>query len=210
MRTDPILDKLLKKRREAVKGAPTAPLQMAEDIVANEALITPEAREQLEKRPALQPEFVEAQAAAAGVPVERAQAIAAEIQRQAGPALVIESYRAENELKDVFRQLYEAEVLRLQHCPARVKGVTGWQQCGVPLDNIQQALVHHSMHLLWESNDDKVKRAVANDISEKLFPTDIKGVRAALTADERRAALSDPRIRDRLLRRHLATEGTEV
>lgn len=199
MKTDPIADKMLRDLASAREGG--SPVQLVEDLIVNGDVIDDEARDALSKRPRLPDPSVEVIAKKTGLSSARAREIADEVSRGGEPALVVESYRAENEARDAFKLLYEEEIVRLQRCPLRVRRNGEWDTCGVELRDIQQALVHHSMHLMFESRDDRVRRAVTNDISEKLYPTDFKGVRAALTAEERTALFADPRMRDRLLRR---------
>ncbi len=187
---DPILQLREKAKKNAAKALDLVQATVGQDVSAV-----------LEKKPELKPEAVAATAEAKGVPYDRAIEIANEVVTGQPPAVRVEAYRAENELREVFLQLYSEEISRMKFCPVKVKQPGGsWSTCGASIDTIQQALVHHSMHLLY-SSDYRTQRQIMNDISEKLFPTEIRGVSAVLGPEERAGMLRDPRLRDRLLGR---------
>lgn len=194
------LAQLYQRKREAAKKDAGKAIELAEDLTVNGPALTAEARRAIEKRPAIPEAAVEEAAKVKGVSLERAREIARDVEAKSEPVLVIESVRAENELRDVFENLYAAEVQNLQTCPVVVNRGGTKQPCGRELKSIQEALVHHSFHILYGA-DYRTQRATLNDISEKLYPTDIKGVRAALTAEERDALFRNPAMRDRLLKR---------
>ena len=187
-------DPILRLREKAKKNAKKA-LELAQEAG------TQDTAEVLEKKPTFTEAAVEALAGSTGVPVERAKEIANEVVQAQGPAVRVEAFRAENEIRDELLRLYAEEVRRMQRCPVKIKKENGkFEQCGRRIRTIQQALAHHTMHLMY-SADYRVQRQVVNDISEKLFPTEIRGVSAVLGPEERSAALSNPAIRDRLLGR---------
>lgn len=113
----------------------------------------------------------------------------------------------EGEVKDYFRDIYQKEIEKRSTCPYIVKtahmGKTGkesstWEACGDKLETIQQALVHQSLHIMFDSNDPRTQRAMLNDIRELLYPVQEKSIRAALGPDERKerwAALERHRLR---------------
>lgn len=186
----------IEKAKAAARKKASAALDLAEYASGE---LKAEERAALEKRAHLEP-YIETVAAQTGLPAERAVEIAREVERSGEPALIVERIRAEVEAKEIFEELFEKEVARIRTCPVRVKRESGWELCGLPLESIQQALVHHSIHLL-HCPDYRTQRATLNDIRELLYPTEIRGVRAALPAEERAALTRDPRIVKRLLHR---------
>ncbi len=112
------------------------------------------------------------------LPVERVADIANEVQDESGPALVSIT-RSENELREVFKALYDAEIADLQLCP--------WADCGKKLHSIEHAIVHWRIRHLIQSNDPRVVRAVMKDIEEVISATDEKGFEAVLDIEERKA-----------------------
>ena len=120
------------------------------------------------------------------------------------PAIVVEERRFEidSDARALFHELYAAEVKRLETCPWLVPFVKGkkklFKVCGVALDSIEHALVHHRLHLLF-AGDSRTQRSANLDIQTLLFPERSTGVTAALPASERRAMLeTDSHLRKRL------------
>ena len=169
--------------------------------------LSPEARTALEKRPVFEPQFLEQQAQKFGLPVDQVQEMVAEVLREGGPALVVEQrqFGVDEEAREHFRKLYQEEIRKRRTCNRWIvepgtQGKKVKRPCGSTFESIEQALVHHSIHLLYEA-DYRTQRAIWNDIKDLLHPMTEKSLRAALSVDERRRMMQDHRLRARLLGR---------
>ena len=179
------------------------------DRTATPCAVSPEAQVVLEQTPELAPEFIASQAERFDVSLKRVDEIAQTVAQEQGAAVVLEKREisVDAEVKDYFREIYQKEVEKRSTCPYIVKtshmGKTGkesstWEACGDKLESIQQALVHQSLHIMYDSNDPRTQRAMLNDIRELLYPVQEKSIRAALGPDERKerwAALERHRLR---------------
>lgn len=175
--------------------------------------ISADAAVHLSKAPTLEPAFVEAQAKKFDVPEKRVAEIAQTVMRDEGPPMTLEKREisVEGEVKEIFRDEYHKEIVRRATCPYIVRssytGVSGkesstWEKCGEKLESIQQALVHQSLHIMYDSGDPRTQRAMLNDIRELLYPVVEKSFRAILGPDERREKWE-------ALERHRARRGPD-
>lgn len=203
------------------KKATKDPSKLVELLDKTSDHITPEAKEKLTQTPAFSKSFLEGEAQRFGVDRQKVEDVAAVVVEEAGPAMVVEEreWSMEGDVKEYFRELYEREIAKRQVCTWQIteewekqrthedgspmgkpQQASVYRRCNAKLESIQQALVHHSLHLMFDSSDPRTQRAMWNDIKETLFPTREKSVRAALSVEERRRMMGDPRLRERILR----------
>ncbi len=189
--TDPTIQ--LSKQAKADAGKITELL----DRTVTPCAVSPEAQVVLEETPEIAPAFIASQAERFDVPIKRVDEIAQTVAAEHGAAVTLEKREisVDAEVKDYFREIYQKEIEKRATCPYIVKtthmGKTGkesstWEACGDRLESIQQALVHQSLHIMFDSNDPRTQRAMLNDIRELLYPVQEKSIRAVMGADERK------------------------
>jgi hypothetical protein len=196
-------DPLVRLRDKAAED----PRKLGELIVESQlGPVSQEAQAVLEKRPEFTPSFLEQQAQKFGLPLDQIQEIAEAVAASGPPGLVVERHQfgLETEAREHLAALYEKEIQRRRTClrwiytPVERDGK--WRRvrkpCGATFETFDQALVHHSIHLLFEA-DYRTQRAHWNDVLNIKFPLEQKSLRAALTVDERRRLMADPRFRER-------------
>lgn len=194
------------KLRDEAAADPSKVTQLL--VEATVAPLSDEGKAALEKRPEFSPAFLQRQAREFGIPVDKIEEIAAQVIREGAPTLVVEAreFGVDAEAREHFRQIYDLEIAKRKKCnrwvhePDAKTGKKEKRPCGAEFTTIQQALVHHSIHLLFES-DYRTQRSHWNDVREILYPTQERGLRAALTPEERTKMLRDPEMRRRLLAR---------
>ncbi len=146
--------------------------------------------------PPIKDSFIEAQAEKFGTTVERVTEIAEAVAGSMPAPLVLEKreFSVEADVQEYFREIFEKEIRKRDTCPYVMEqiyiGPTGKQssvhdRCGEKLETVQQAWVHHALHIMYDSGDPRTQRAMLMDIRELLWPTQEKSVRAALGPDER-------------------------
>jgi len=172
----------------------------------------------LNNAPKFDDKFLEQEAKRFGASTQQVKDIASTVATD-GPVFVEQrTWEVDSDVKEHFRQLYEKEILKRRVCREQIQEeveeyrkdklgspigkpqkISVWRRCGAVYESFQQALVHQSLHFMFDSKDPRTQRATWNDILELNFPRREKGIRAALsTADRRR--MMDPLLRDRLLR----------
>jgi hypothetical protein len=141
-------------------------------------------------------EFLEAQVAKFGVPIDRLTEIAQTVSESMPTPLVVEKreFSVEADVQEHFREIFQKEIDKRATCNYVVEGnlvgPTGKQSsahklCGDRLETVQQAWVHHALHIMYDCGDPRTQRAMLMDVRELLWPTQEKSMRAALSPDER-------------------------
>jgi hypothetical protein len=207
-------DPVLKLAKQATKDTEKL-LPLLEATVEE---LAPETKDKLENAPKFDADFLKSEAERFHTTTEKVEAIA-EVVSTEGPVFVEErTWEVDADIKEHFKELYEKEISRRRVCDqmiqveeerqrkqsdgqptGRREMISVWKRCGAVYESFQQALVHQSLHLMFDAKDERTKRAMWNDIRELVYPTREKGIRAALTPQERRRMMDD-RLKDRLLR----------
>jgi hypothetical protein len=202
-----VTDEILKLREQAIED-PSAlkPLLIESQL----GPISDEAALALEKRPQFEPTFLEKQAQKFGLPFDQVHQIAQEVVAQGSAALVVERHQfgLESEAREHLAALYEKQIKVRRTCnrwlyapvenpKAPGKYRRARKPCGYVFETFDEALVHHSLHILFEA-DYRTQRAHWNDILNIKYPLEQKTLRAALTVEERRRMMADHRLRERL------------
>ena len=180
--------------------------------------LSPETKEKFTNAPKFDDDFLKQEAKRFGTTKQKVQSVADAVMHENAPVFVEErTWEVDADVKEYFRKLYEQEIRRRRTCRemiqveeerqrksnegapiGRPEKISVWRECGVVYESFQQALVHQSLHLMFDSKDPRTKRAMWNDIRELLHPTREKGIRAALSPQERKRMLDD-RLKRRLL-----------
>ena len=199
--TDPLL-----KLRDVAAQDPGKLTELLRETAT--APISPEARATFEKRPEFSRDFLERQSQQFGVSIEKIQEIADSVMAQGPPTFVVHAreFGVDTEARAHFRNLYDTEILKRRKCGRWIVEADDRTKkkikraCGELFTDVMQAMVHHSIHILFES-DYRTQRAHWNDIRELLSPTQERGIQAALPQSEREKIADDLRRRGHLLSR---------
>ncbi len=193
-----------------IKAAKAKDVKTVLERTTTPAAVSKAAEKQLTRElPPIKESFIEAQAEKFGTTVERVTEIAEAVAGSMPAPLVMEKreFSVEADVQEYFREIFQKEIRKRDTCPYVMEqiyiGPTGKQssvhdRCGEKLETVQQAWVHHALHIMYDSGDPRTQRAMLMDIRELLWPTQEKSVRAALGPDERaeyRGALERHRAR---------------
>ncbi len=208
MAKDPVL-----KLAKQAKSDPSKVLPLLEASID----LDPATAAKLENAPKFNDAFLEAQAEKVGSTTEQLAEVAAQVSAESPVFVEQRTWEVDADVKESFRALYERDIRTRHTCRemiqieeerqrkqdgkpvGRGEKISVWTRCGVIYESFQHALVHQSLHLMFDSKDERTRRAMLNDVRELIYPTREKGVRAALTTQERRRMM-DSRLKQRLLR----------
>lgn len=180
----------MKLRDDAAKH----PEKTTDYLAATSGYVSPEAKQTLEKKPSFKPGFIQKQAEKFGLSPDKVEAIAAEVVETGAPIFAVAERRefsVDDDVRERFTKLYNEELARRRQCPRR--------NCDAHFTDLQQVLVHWSLHLLFEA-DNRTQKMMWEAIRELNYPTQEKGLQAVLPAEERKQLLRDPLMRARLRR----------
>lgn len=180
-----------------IKAAKAKDVKTVLERTTTPAAVSKEAEAKLTRElPPIKESFIEAQAEKFGTTVERVTEIAEAVAGSMPAPLVMEKreFSVEADVQEYFREIFQKEIRKRDTCPYMMEQIhiapTGKQssfngRCGEKLETVQQAWVHHALHIMYDSGDPRTQRAMLMDIRELLWPTQEKSVRAALGPDER-------------------------
>lgn len=180
-----------------IKAAKAKDVKTVLERTTTPAAVSKEAEAKLTRElPPIKESFIEAQAEKFGTTVERVTEIAEAVAGSMPAPLVLEKreFSVEADVQEYFREIFQKEIRKRDTCPYMMEQIhiapTGKQstfngRCGEKLETVQQAWVHHALHIMYDSGDPRTQRAMLMDIRELLWPTQEKSVRAALGPDER-------------------------
>jgi len=180
-----------------IKAAKAGDVKTVLERTTTTAAVSKEAEKHLTKElPPVKESYIAAQAEKFGTTVERVTEIAQVVASGMPTPLVMEKreFSVESDVQAHFLEVFEKEIQKRETCPYVVEeryiGPTGKQSsvhkaCGDKLETVQQAWVHHALHIMYDSGDPRTQRAMLMDIRELLWPTQEKSLRAALGPDER-------------------------